>query len=180
MAAAGWTFDRLDLLAAGRGPGNYSGLRSALTVVQALALPADQPVFAVSSGKILATALAREFPDVSRFAIAGDARRRHLWLGLFERDASVLSMITDWQLLAPGDFAARVPADTLIASPEFERLKEGGLLAPDVFETFQWIPENRFPDAGTLAALACARQGRDSEPVTPVYMHPPVATPPRS
>ena len=50
----------VDLFAVGVGPGAFSGLRMAISLMQGLALPVQAPLHAVSSGAALAARVARE------------------------------------------------------------------------------------------------------------------------
>lgn len=165
----------IDLFAVGRGPGRYSGLRAALTAARFLALPGARPVRAVSSGAALAAAILREgrLPTV---AVLGDARRGQYWVGVFRRgDTAQPQMLGDWAALAPDALAAAIPPDALLVSPEFGRLRSQGLT--ERLGADRWLAEDRFPDAVEVAALALAaeRAGLPSEPLTPLYLHPPVA-----
>lgn len=165
----------IELFAVGRGPGRYSGLRSALTAARFLALPGARPVRAVSSGAALAAAILRE-GRASAVAVVGDARRSQYWVGVFRRSDTALPRLEgDWAALAPDALAAAIPSDALLVSSEFRRLRSQGVTARLGAE--RWITEDRFPDAVEVAALALAseRAGLPSEPLTPLYLHPPVA-----
>ena len=108
-----------------------------------------------------------------RVAIVGDARRDRLWFGLFERDPEGhVRTCADWSLCRAMELKSRLPADTQLASPDYEKLKTA---LPDCEEL--WIPDGpHFPDAVELALLALerAQAGHPPEPATPIYMHPAV------
>ena len=49
--------EEVGLYVAGRGPGNYSGMRAAITTAESLALPGNTPLLAVSSGLAVTSAV---------------------------------------------------------------------------------------------------------------------------
>jgi len=170
---AGIGLDDLDLLAPGRGPGSYTGLRLAMTVAQAVALPASRTVYPVDSGEALAWEIMQSRKN-DVVAVIGDARRERLWLGVFEQGNDGPMMRQPWAVLHPRDVPRWVPDGALAVSsdwsllaarPEFEALR-----------TLRWIESDRFPRARWLGALAETRHrhGAPAAPPTPIYMHPAV------
>lgn len=152
----------IDRFAVGRGPGSFSGMRMSLAIAQALALSGGKEVRAISSGAALARAVARE--GAERIAVVGDARRGQVWIGQFEaRSAAELELVDDWAL-RPYD-AVNVADGAVVVSPEAERLAR----------LFPSIGAARFPHAREVAELA----ERQSEPLEPLYMHPPVFVEPK-
>jgi tRNA threonylcarbamoyl adenosine modification protein YeaZ len=195
----GCAWDSIDLFAAGRGPGRYAGMRVALTTVQHLALPGNKPVRAVSSGWALAASM-EPAPD-QPVAVLGDARRERVWCGLFTGTNTIPRPCSDWQLIALADIGEQwreqaahgatpalasvlatlmnVPllssATPLLVSPEWERLlpllQQAGIVPAATGR------RTACPDAAWVGRLAYAEavQQWPAQPVTPIYMHPPVA-----
>ena len=85
MQDAGWDWGMIDAYGVGRGPGMYSGLRISITALQALALPDDKPVYAISSGAVVAQQVLTNGVQ-GPVAVVGDARRGQLWYGVFDLD----------------------------------------------------------------------------------------------
>lgn len=166
----------IDLFIAGRGPGSYSGLRVALTAAQALALPGRKPVFTVSSGEALALETS-EREQASLVAVAGDARRETMWLGVFEMQNGELKTLKPWIVSAVCDVPRHLPAGCVVVSPDSSRLS-AALAGLDV-KHVRWIPEERYPGAAFVGKCGLAKlsRGLPSEPLTPIYMHPAVAKP---
>ena len=169
---AGVSYSDISLYAVGRGPGSFSGMRMSFAVAQALALASKTEVRAVSSGAALALAAVRE--GSKQIAVVGDARRGQVWYGLFSVAApggrgpgspppATVEQIEDWKLVSYEELV--VPAGTLVVSPEAERLEK---LLPK-------IGSPRFPLASDVAKLALTQ----SEPLEPLYMHPPVFIEPK-
>ena len=169
----------IDLYAIGRGPGSYTGLRVSLTAVRALALPGKKEVYAISSGEVLAAMTAAEM-NASHVAVVGDARRERLWIAIFKYIQGLqVEKISDWMLINADELVTNLPETCVVVSSEWTRLK-------DVVEKTErtgmtWIKEDRFPRADILGQLVMEkrRQGVKSEPLNPIYMHPPVFVEPR-
>ena len=173
LRETGMAWRDLDCYVAGRGPGLYSGLRTSITVMQALALPGDQRLYFPDSGVAVA-ARYFELQTADRVAVVGDARRGMLWYGLFSRQNGVPVLEGGWQLAAWETFDEGIPPSVsrvssawseIAASPAFGRLNRDA-----------WFLENVYPQAAVLAACAerMMNQGEASPPAVPVYMHPPV------
>jgi tRNA threonylcarbamoyladenosine biosynthesis protein TsaB len=168
----GVSYNDISLYAVGRGPGSFSGLRMSFAVAQALALPNKTEARVVSSGAALALAAARE--GAKQIAVVGDARRGQLWYGLFSVAApggrgpgspspAAVEQIEEWRLIPYEE--VNVSAGALVVSPEAERL----------IQYFPNIGPARFPLASDVARLALTQ----SEPLEPLYMHPPVFIEPK-
>jgi tRNA threonylcarbamoyl adenosine modification protein YeaZ len=159
LAEAGVSLCEVEGYAVGRGPGSFSGMRMSLTIANALALPGGHDVRAVSSGAALAMAVFKE-RGAPRMAVVGDARRGQVWCGMFLQGV----LDGEWQLIPYAEAAART-AGALVVSPEAERL----------VEIFPEIGAPQFPSAREVALLARSA----SEPVDPLYLHPPVFVEPK-
>jgi tRNA threonylcarbamoyladenosine biosynthesis protein TsaB len=167
MEAMNIDWASVDLFAVGRGPGAFSGMRIAFSVVNTLAAPSRKPVYALNSGAALA---ARHGAECT--AVVGDARRSQVWAGVFRK----AELEKDFKLLDPGELHDFIPQEALVVSPDHDRLEE--LLSG--FRTLEEaVPV--YPSAGDLARLIHARvkSNVDAEPLEPLYMHPPVFVEPR-
>jgi tRNA threonylcarbamoyl adenosine modification protein YeaZ len=163
-----------DLTAAvvGRGPGNYSGLRIALTLAEALLLPGGGAPQAVCSGAAMAWAALRQ-PGEGPVAVAGDARRGQVWHAVFGRDArGAMDDHGGWRLCPPGELAARLPPGTRLVSPDPDALRPllgstGLMLDPD-------LPASVTADDVFGLWTERTDSGAPGEPATPIYLHPAV------
>lgn len=163
----GWTFDDLDLIAVGRGPGSYTGLRMAISYAQGLALPRATPLHAVKSSEALAAELA-ESHAAPHFFVVGDARRGTLWVHEFERcPGNVVRSVREFGMAAE-ESASLLTADVLAASPDWDRLVAAHIVERD---DPRWGAENRYPRAAFVGMLAArrAQAGIPSEPLLPIY-----------
>lgn len=85
LAEAGISRGDLDVIAAGRGPGAFTGVRLAVAAGQSLALALDIPVIGISSLAALAMAAPRD--GVAILAVT-DARMGEVYAGAYLREAS--------------------------------------------------------------------------------------------
>ena len=175
LAEAGIARAQLDGIAVGRGPGAFTGVRLAISVVQGLALALDIPVVPVSS----LSALAQDAPDAGASILAViDARMGEVYAGAFRRGADglveamneetigkadelILPRSIQWCIVGTGWDAYR---DALAAR----------LSAPPVF-----ADGTRYPQARAVAQLAApqfaAGRGVGPEQALPVYLRDKVA-----
>lgn len=88
----------LDVVAFGRGPGAFTGLRIAASVAQGIAFAADLPVVPVSSLAALAQGVCREM-GYARVLAAIDARIQEVYWGAYQRDERGLVRLCGEELI---------------------------------------------------------------------------------
>ena len=109
MAQAGLCWADLDAIAFGRGPGAFTGLRTACAVAQGLAFGAGLPVLPVDSLLIVAEdARVRCLPDAARceVAVAMDARMGELYAARYGWDGARWRTACAPRLCSPADLPA--------------------------------------------------------------------------
>lgn len=168
-------WEGIDLYGVGRGPGAFSGLRISTAVAQSFALPSGAPVYAVSSGEALARSVACEVREVD-VIVVGDARRDRLWWNRYRPEGDGVEAGGEWSLGEAAELVDQWPEGAVVVSPDFDRLKH---LVPA--SKTRWIEESRYPSAREVALLIKERVRLElpSEPLTPLYLHPPVFVEPR-
>jgi tRNA threonylcarbamoyladenosine biosynthesis protein TsaB len=175
LAEAGATWDDVERIAVGVGPGGFTGLRIGIATARALAQARDLPVAGVSSLEALATAArdAAGAPSSGTLLAVIDARRGEVFAAAWRDGVRVLEPVAiapeelasmlDGPALAVGDGAVRFRA-------ELERA--GAVVPPD------GAPAHR------VSALAVCRLGATAAPaerdaLLPDYRREPDAKPPR-
>lgn len=162
----------LDLIAATVGPGSFTGVRIAIAAARGLALATNAKVFGTDSLTVMARAarLAGAEPD-GPFAIAVDARRGMLYLGVYDADANKLEGPL---LVAPDEAVALLPATLgLAVGTGAHVLAEGASARGRPIETT--LPTLQ-PSAAALAEIALA-SSETSGILRPLYLRPPDAKP---
>ncbi|MDX1606514.1 MAG: tRNA (adenosine(37)-N6)-threonylcarbamoyltransferase complex dimerization subunit type 1 TsaB [Candidatus Competibacterales bacterium] len=111
LTEAGLTPSDLDAVAFGRGPGSFTGLRIATSVVQGIAFAAGLPVLPVSTLAAMAHATARRH-GIEQVAAALDARMEEVYWGGYRvsPDGDVTLLIPE--CVCPPDAVPAPPAGT--------------------------------------------------------------------
>lgn len=142
----------LDALVFGAGPGSFTGLRTACSVVQGLALGAQRPVLPVDSLLAVAEdARYRSCPDAPALQVVAllDARMDEMYCAHYVFEAGRWQMLHDSYLLRPEDLALPDSPDGTSAAP--------WVLAGNVFEVYaQRLPQAVLQAATVVHALPTA------------------------
>lgn len=172
MNEAGVTWNHLRGIAAGRGPGAFSGVRVGLMAAQAFARPSLTPVLAVSSGEALALEVVQE-SGPHPVVVAGDARRGSIWFAQFHRSEEGVRKQRDWTLVPAAEFTGQLPDGAWVVSPDWARLS--AVCGPRDAR-LHWIEGDRHPTATRVAEWAWRQlaAGTAGEALEPLYLHPPV------
>lgn len=116
LAGAGLALEQLDAIVFGRGPGSFTGLRTACSVAQGLAFGAKVPVLGVDT--LLAVAEdARERTGAQRVVALLDARMNEVYAARYVHDTGAWRRDGEIALMSPADVAA--PAGWVLAGNAF-------------------------------------------------------------
>lgn len=107
LADAGAELGALDVIAFGRGPGSFTGLRIACSVAQGLGFGAGRPLVAVSTLQVVAAGMHRS-RGTPRVLVALDARMGEVYWGGFEWDGVTMVPVSEESVVPPD--AVHVPA----------------------------------------------------------------------
>lgn len=170
LAQAGLTRHALDVIAFGRGPGAFTGLRIAAGVAQGLALGLDRPVIRVSTLAVLAQASGSD-----RTFAALDARLGEVYFGYYARGGDGLVAADGADGLAPPG-AISLPADLawrgVGVGPGWGAY--GEQLSARLGHCIDAVDADLQPRAGGLARLAaaayCRGEAVSADLALPVYL----------
>ena len=189
LAEAGINLSQLDLIAFGRGPGSFTGVRIATACAQGIALGLDIPVLGVSTLATLAQAQVQTFaqPSGANLIIhaAIDARMGEVYHAAFELNADSMvpligaervltpaALLAEWAQHAPG-LANNQTAPLMATGSGFGRYPELIQAAPWQNVFADALPDARF--ALALAAAAPQAAWQDPADAVPVYLRDNVA-----
>ncbi len=180
LADAGLGWSQLDAIAFGRGPGAFTGLRTACSLAQGLAMAANSPV--ISLDTLMAVAEDARQSDPAAWSegdtlwVAQDARMGELYVAAYRWQGD------HWQAQSPPSlWALGVPRDRWADTPGAQRVAGNALLAhPSAFECLtQAAWPQAAPRGAALAALARQAWARgellDAALALPLYVRDKVA-----
>jgi tRNA threonylcarbamoyl adenosine modification protein YeaZ len=161
MARAGVARQDLTGVAAGVGPGPFTGLRVGLVTARTLAYVLEIPAYGVCSLDVLAVEAVDSGAVSGEFAVATDARRKEVYFATYDAAGRRLD----------GPVVGR-PA---VLATEMTVVGEGGGLYPDAFSHRAGPPA---PSAGRLARVVVGERAALLPP-EPLYLRRPDVEAPR-
>ena len=181
-AQAGVRLSDMDALVFGRGPGSFTGVRIAASVVQGLAFGADLPVIPISTLAALAQG-AWQLHQWPRVLTALDARMGEVYWGAFEADATgIMQPVQDECVTAPDQVKVPKRGEWHGVGPGWPAYSER--LRACCSERIVNVDGQLFPRAAYLLPLAVVEFHRgavvSAEQALPVYLRDQVAQRPRS
>ncbi len=175
LAEAGISRHALDVIAVGRGPGAFTGVRIGVSLAQGMALALDLPVVAVSS--LAALALEAEPDDAAILAVI-DARMGEIYAASYRRDThGGLVALSPECVLKPDQLS-------LPEAPAWRVVGSGWATYADILQTcltgtLRAADGERYPQAARVAELAVpeflAGRAVAAELALPVYLRDKVA-----
>jgi tRNA threonylcarbamoyladenosine biosynthesis protein TsaB len=178
LRSAGLTPADVDLVAVGRGPGSFTGLRTGLALAKGLAMGARIPIVGISTLDILAELILEEAGADTLAAPLIDARHGEIFTALYRPGPAGPEAVKPPRPLSPADIPGRLTAGAagrkiIAAGPALNLMRAAwpaaGLTAG---------PEDLAPGASRLARLAVARyragpEAMASHPPLPMYFRQP-------
>jgi tRNA threonylcarbamoyladenosine biosynthesis protein TsaB len=180
MAEAELALGELDVVALGRGPGSFTGVRIAVAVGQAIAFAQDLRVAAVSSLAALAQGACRELGATALLA-AFDARMGEVYWGEYRcADTGLVEPVRADRLLNPAAVPLPPPGEWFGVGPGWPAYASA--LEQRLAGRVRSWDGARWPRARDVATLAVQAAGAGAllaaEQVLPVYLRDQVVTQP--
>lgn len=177
LAEAGLGRHALDVIAVGRGPGAFTGVRLGISLAQGMALALDVPVVTVSSLAALALEAPEEEDEASILAVI-DARMGEIYAASYRRDDNGGLIELDEERVCTPE------ALTLSPSAAWQVVGTGWTTYADILRsrlsgTLRSAEGARYPQARHVAELAArafaAGHAHAPEHALPVYLRDKVA-----
>lgn len=180
LAEAGLGLRDLDGIAMGRGPGSFTGVRIAASMVQGLALGAGLPVAPISTLAALAAGAMRVH-SVERVIAALDARMGEVYVARFTNNESAMPEAASREIVVPPGEAPVPDSDVWFGAGPGFRAQDSALR--DRFSSvLSGADPDLLPRARDVAALGAGildrGEGVPAEQALPVYVREKVARKP--
>lgn len=188
---AGIALHVLDLIAFGRGPGAFTGVRMATGVAQGLAWSTGLPVAAISTLRAVAHQALQRSPQAAQVLVCQDARMNEVYWARHQRHGADTRRIGEECLSSPERVTIPAPADIPQQLPPCVAAGSGFGAYPLLQE--RWHAAHgtgagamtllldcppRARDIAALAALDGLAAALPAAEAAPVYLRDSVATPP--
>lgn len=164
----------IDLLAAGSGPGTYTGVKVGVATAKALSLALGIPALGVSTLDVIAAGAPGEADAVVSTL---DAKRGALYAAAYRTGGPAPERITDYLCLPTGEIAAVIerlePASVSLVGQRHAQL--AGMMRDSGIEIL--CEEERFPRGGDMIALVRDYGGMTIErgsAIEPIYLKGPI------
>ncbi|WP_281213713.1 tRNA (adenosine(37)-N6)-threonylcarbamoyltransferase complex dimerization subunit type 1 TsaB [Shewanella insulae] len=169
LQEAGIELSQVDVIAYGRGPGSFTGIRICTSMTQGLALGQDLPVVGISTLGAMAQA-AIELRGATQVAAAIDARMGEIYYGEYCAVDGLASLVEEERVCAPEELSSQLAFDTPLAACGTGFDAYPALLT----EQMSLVEEAKFPLARFMLPLAEAavKAGLATEvdQLKPVYL----------
>jgi tRNA threonylcarbamoyladenosine biosynthesis protein TsaB len=172
LTEAGRPLTDLEAICVSQGPGNFTGLRLGLATAQGLALALNIPAVPVPTLEVLAAPFAGHPHPVAALA---DAKRREVYVGLFDCRGNFPEPMEEPERLAIADLPSRLQPPLLLTGPGL-RPHQDFLNAHLASGIELATPELWLPQTAMVGHLGRRRlsQGLTVAPpqLTPLYLRP--------
>ncbi len=163
------TPDRIDLFACSNGPGSFTGIRTGIAAIQALALAHQKPCAGLSTLAMLAMNL-----PFAAFTVCPmlDARKNEVYAALYQVNEIPLPLLAD-RVIAPADFLQQLDQPTLFVGDGAVRYRD--LIREILGDKAHFAPgplQVVRPSAGCLLAEDLHQRGYSVQPekLLPTYL----------
>lgn len=171
LSQAGISLSAIDVLAFGRGPGSFTGVRVGVGVAQGIAFARDIPVIPISSLAAVAQGAVDEL-NCDHLAVAMDARMGEIYCAHYQRENGLVHLVDHERVCPPEDFlpdSARKWTGVGTGWGEYN-----AILRERFVDHLDGVSVSHYPRAKNIIKLAQveAKAGRllSAEQAMPVYL----------
>lgn len=170
LKEAGLSLAQIDVIGFGRGPGSFTGLRIAASLVQGLACVHDIPVAPISTLQTLAQAAYRNL-GAEQAAVAMDARMQQIYWGTFVLNSQKIMTLAGVETVID-------PSTATLTTPGWAAIGSGWAAYAETLRVLQpflsQINASAVPQARTMIPLAQHLKGQNltisAETALPIYL----------
>jgi tRNA threonylcarbamoyladenosine biosynthesis protein TsaB len=148
--------EQIDCIVVGLGPGSYTGIRAAISILQGWQLARGIKLLGVSSAECIAAQAAAD-GLTGRVNVIVDAQRGEFYLAGYDLADDTAREVEALKIIALEEVRQRIDAGSVLIGPEVSR----------------WFPSGKtiFPRAATLGKLALSRTDFvPGEKLEPIYL----------
>ena len=171
LQQSGLTLSEIDIVAYGRGPGSFTGVRIGISIAQGLAYGIDKPMVGVSTLQAMAQQ-AYKTEQVTDVYTAIDARMGEVYFGHYQLKNDLMVLVNEEVVIKPADLLAL----ELKVEKNAALVGTGWAAYPELIEYFKDARqlEIEFPSSKYMLDLvvSCVENGEAvaAELATPVYL----------
>ncbi|PHS27567.1 MAG: tRNA (adenosine(37)-N6)-threonylcarbamoyltransferase complex dimerization subunit type 1 TsaB [Methylophaga sp.] len=173
---AATTIAEIEVIAFGRGPGSFTGVRIAVGVAQGIAFARDIPVIAISSLAAVAQGAADELA-IDDIAVAMDARMGEIYAASYRREQGIVSLVGIERVCPPENYLPESEQQWTGIGTGWGEYDE--ILRQNFAGNLEQVSVKQYPLASSVLKLAQieAAAGRllPAEQAMPVYLRDNVA-----
>jgi len=172
LTQAGIGMSAIDVLAFGRGPGSFTGVRVGVGVAQGIAFARDIPVVPVSSLAAVAQGAADQL-DIDHLAVAMDARMGEVYWARYQLEKGLVEVGDHERVCPPQEFLAD-PSSSAWAGIGTGWREYDAILRESFNNQLTQVSTEHYPRAASIVKLAQieALAGRvlPADQAMPVYL----------
>ena len=168
---SGLTLDKIDVVAYGRGPGSFTGVRIGISIAQGLAYGIEKLMVGVSTLQAMAQQ-AYKIEQVSEVYAAIDARMGEVYFGHYRLEGQLMTLVDQEVVIKPADLLAL----NLVVNAQAGLVGSGWTAYPELAEYFHQVVQFDilFPNSKYMLdqAVSCIEKGALVAPelATAVYL----------
>jgi tRNA threonylcarbamoyladenosine biosynthesis protein TsaB len=161
------SIEHIDVLAFGRGPGSFTGVRVGVGVAQGIAFAREIPVIPVSTLASVAQQAIDNF-GANRVAVAIDARMGEVYAAHFESQNGLAVLLDDEQVCSPELFKPLTEEEWFAAGTGWREFNE--TLTENFGEQLAGVEAEILPEAASIIKLAKGAKTVPADQALPVYL----------
>ncbi len=173
---AATSISAVDVIAFGRGPGSFTGVRIGVGVAQGIAFARDIPVIPISSLAAVAQGAADQL-SIDTLAVAMDARMGEIYCANYQREKGIVKLVGGERVCPPEQFSAEAGQQWAGIGTGWGEYDE--VLRKNFAGYLVQVSVKHYPHAASIIKLAQveAEAGRllPAEQAIPVYLRDNVA-----